>query len=194
MYHVDRRSLVQYSLCRYIGRFPLFLLYDSKKTKTSAQCPSEHQPISRARPEPQPLEGKSGKLPQALKDAVMAPDIASNIHRVIARVLPRSRTSCRQHDASNFVSPTTGVTRSHKPRFAANGIIQGDDLHAGTLRSTPLNRDLVLSSASLPGPGALVLRAAVYRKQDAIATVRHPCLLLVTMRGYRCDASNASGR
>ena len=143
---------------------------------------------------PRSLERRSGKLRQALKDAVIAPDIASNIHRVIARVLPRSSPSCRQHDATNFVSPTTGVTRSHKPRFAANGIIQGHDPHAGTLRSTPLDRDLVLRSASLPNPGALVLQAAVYRKQDAIATERHPCLFLVTMRGYRCDASNASGR
>jgi hypothetical protein len=98
----------------------------------------------------------------------MTPDLASNTHRVIARVLPRSRPSCRQHDASNIVSPTTGVTRSHNATFAANEIIQGHDPPAGTIRSTPLNRDLVVLSASLPNPGALFLRVAVYRKQDAI--------------------------
>jgi hypothetical protein len=124
----------------------------------------------------------------------MTPDLASNINRVIARVLPRSRPSCRQHDASNIVSPTTGVTRSHNARFAANRITQGHDPHAGTIRSTPLNRDLVVLSASLPNPGALVLRAVVYRKQDAIASVLHPRLLLDKRRGNRCDASSASGR
>ena len=120
---------------------------------------------------------RRGKLPQALKHAVMAPDIVSNSYRVIARVLPRSRPSCRQSDALNLVSPTTGVTRSQFPGFATNGIVQGHDPHAGTLRSTPLNRDLAIVSASLPNPGALVLWAAVYRKQDAIACIQLPCAL-----------------
>jgi hypothetical protein len=42
---------------------------------------------------------RSGKLPHALKNAVMAPDNASSTYRVIMRVLPFSRPSCRQDDA-----------------------------------------------------------------------------------------------
>ena len=85
------------------------------------------------------------------------------------------------------VRPTTGVTRSHEPRFAANGNTQGHDPHAGTVRSPAFDRDLVVSSASLPNPCALALRAAVYRKQDAIGSVQHASLLLDTRRGNRCD-------
>jgi hypothetical protein len=85
------------------------------------------------------------------------------------------------------VCPTIGVTRSQRPRVAANRIIHGCDPHAGTVRYPASNRDLVVFSASLPNPGALVLRAAVYRKQDAIGSVQHASLLLDTTRGNRRD-------
>lgn len=104
--------------------------------------------------------GRSGKLLHALKDAVMAPDTA--VPRQTHLASPRASCLVRDFRVVNMmprmVQPTTtGVTRSQESRLAANGIIQGHDPHAGTIRSTPLNRDLVLlvlSSASLPSPGA----------------------------------------
>ena len=164
---------------------PGILLHGTKNTTATAQSLGDHQLISRVLSEPQVCgverDISTGKLPHALKDAVMAPDIASNIYRVISRVLPRSRPSCRQHDASNYTPNNNRcdqMSKSREARFTANGIIQGHEFHAGTTRSPALNRDLVVSSASLPSPCALVLRAAVYRKQHAIGSVQYPCLLV----------------